>query len=185
MSVAAQDTTRSSTPSRGPENKAPLLQGAGSVTTLSPASAASDTGKVQGGSLSHDLNSAHTHKPDISREASPGMGSSRDSPAGGPPNWMDQDSILDAASSGQAKDGETTRVTGEEIARTQNVKDNDAKMKGPTGNAYGDHDLGASDPSFGDMHEHDRQQKQRLSGIPSKDGEGSAGLPYDNDGLAQ
>lgn len=177
MSVAAQDADRSGTPSRSAENKAPLLQGAGSVPVPD------GTGTPEQGrdspSLGHGLNTAHVKKSDIPRGESPGLGTKPDATPSQPPNWMNQDDILDAASKGQAADGTTTAKTGAQVEREQGVDMNaGGKMSGPTGEPVGKRDDSTND-TYGSVAEQEKEASARKQGLPSKDGEGTAGLPFD------
>ena len=177
MSVSAQDPERSGTPSRSAENKAPLLQGAGSVPV--PSGKGTPNQGRDGPSHAPVPNSAHIKDSEIQRGESPGLGTKADAVSSRPPDWMDQSSILDAASHGQAADGETTKTTGDKVAAEQSVKMNaGGEMSGPTGEPIGKTDDSSND-TYGNPKEHAEEAQKRQQGLPSKDGEGTAGLPFD------
>ena len=91
------------------------------------------------------------------------------------PNWMAQDDILDAASKGQAT-GKTVERDVDQVKRDQHpvVEEKPGEQRGPTGMPIGKSE--GADPGVTD---HDRKQAQLKAGLPSNDGEGSAGLPFD------
>lgn len=159
-----------STPVPENTNRAPLIPEAGDVAVPSKSQAPrSPTGHGEK-SIGHDVNSAHVKKDEIPRDGSPGMGTQGASASSQPPNWQQEDKILDAASHGQAQG--TVQRDVEQVKHEQSVDMADGEMRGPTG-------LAKSGPPAVDGAAHDRKQADLLAGKPSADGEGSAGLPYD------
>lgn len=154
-------------------SKTPLDPSAGSVQA--PAGSSSTSGAPQGSSLGHDLNSAHVKKDDIARTDSPGMGTNKDASDDGLPNWQNQSDILDAASHGNSIGGkETTDVDVQQLRRDQHPESQSGKESGPTGLSVGQRNMEEEGTS-----EHDKLQQDLKDGKPSRDGEGSAGMPFD------
>ncbi|CCG85152.1 Putative uncharacterized protein [Taphrina deformans PYCC 5710] len=166
--MSAQAVSRSSTPA---SNVSPLDPNAGSVPVPEGKGTPDPHDKS---SLGHDLNSAHVKREDIGRTSSPGMGTGTKSPDAGPPNWQNQEEILDAAAHGEAVHGETSTADVKALETEQRVDATGGKQSGTTGLLYGDRNMEQEGTS-----EHDRMQQDRLDGKPSRDGEGSAGLPFD------
>lgn len=159
-------------------NKAPLDPSAGSVQA--PAGSTSDSGGGSGGtsqsSIPHDLNSAHTKKTEITMpESSSGMGTGSNSAEDGPPNWQNQNGILDAASHGDSINGETTdKPDPAQVRRYQHPQGASGKESGPSGLSVGNRNMEQEGTS-----KHDKLQQDLKDGKPSRDGEGSAGMPFD------
>lgn len=126
-------------------------------------------------SIRHDLNSAHIKKDDISRTSSPGMGTGNNAKDDGPPNWQNQDEILNAASKGHAVDNKTSHADLNQLKKDQHPHSHDGTQSGPTGLLSGQRNMESEGTS-----EHDRLQERLKDGKPSRDGEGSAGLPFDS-----
>lgn len=189
-----------STPNR---RTAPLLPQAGDVAVPSGTGTAQphDTPSIR-----HDLNSAHRKKKGgrdgaeeeeeeegdaVGRTSSPGMGTSNSAPADGPPDWMNQTDIIDNASHGALPAGsKTSHADVEQLRRAQHpdtsggssgsteTGEGSDTMSGPTGLSVGDR--GNVDREVRQSGaKHDAQQRDLLAGKPSRDGEGSAGLPFD------
>lgn len=154
--------------------KSPLDPNAGDVPVpASTGNASAEPHDVP--SVRHDLNSAHVKKDDISRTSSPGMGTGKNAKEDGPPNWQNQDEILDAASKGHAVDDKTSNANVEQLKKDQHPESDGGKQSGPTGLLYGDRNMESEGTS-----EHDKLQEKLKEGKPSRDGEGSAGLPFDS-----
>ena len=147
--------------------KAPLDPAAGSVPVP-------DGGEhsPRGPSIRHDLNSAHVKKEDIDRTSSPGMGTSNAAKDNSTPNWQNQDAILDAASHGQAAHETTADV--DALKAQQHPESQGGRQSGPTGLLSGERNMEEEGTS-----KHDQLQNDLLKGKVSRDGEGSAGLPFD------
>lgn len=165
--------SRSSTPN---VHKSPLDPNAGDVPVpaASGSSGNNEPEPHDQKSIRHDLNSAHLKKDDISRTSSPGMGTSNDAREDGPPNWQNQNDILDAASHGQAIDGAESHANVDQLRRDQHPKSQNGQQSGPTGLLYGERNMEKEGSS-----KHDQMQRDLLNGKVSRDGEGSAGLPFD------
>lgn len=162
---------QSSTPAL---QKSPLDPSAGSV----PVPAGEGTsGSHEQPSIGHDVNSAHVKKDgedNVSSTDLPGLGTSSDAKDDGAPNWQNQDDILDAAAHGDSIGGQETEADVAQLKKDQHPDNKDATEFGPSGLSEGKRNMEEEGTS-----EHDKLQQDLMRGKPSRDGEGSAGLPFD------
>lgn len=161
--------------------KSPLDPDAGSVPVPAGTTASSSPAPPHDvKSVSHNLNSAHTKNSDGdgiggAETELPGMATSRESETDGAPNWQNQEDILAAASHGDAPGG--AEVKGRDVAalrENQHPHSKGGEQSGPTGLLSGERNMEEEGTS-----EHDKLQQDLLDGKVSRDGEGSAGLPFD------
>lgn len=170
--------------------KAPLDPAAGSVPVPDSNASTTTPEPHETKSIGHDLNSAHdkTQQPTSihssggtqqQQDEEPGMGTGTDSADSRPPDFQSEDAILDAASHGKttANDTKVSHKDVDDLKREQSVQQNtsgDAEESGPTGLSVGERNMEEEGTS-----RHDAMQQDLKDGKPSRDGEGSAGLPFD------